>query len=67
MAGMLVQRLEVNGERVVGAEPLLADFNERIRDVEAGPDGFLYLLTDNPEGRLLRIRPKSADSASPAE
>lgn len=67
MAGMLVQRLEVNGERVVGAEPLLADFNERIRDVEAGPDGFLYLLTDNPEGRLLRIRPKTADSASPAE
>ena len=58
LAGMLLQRLEINGARVVGAETLLADFGERIRDVAAGPDGFLYLLTDNPEGRLLRLRPK---------
>ncbi len=58
LAGMLVQRLEVNGTRVLGAEPLLADFGERIRDVATGPDGYIYLLTDNPEGRLLRIRPK---------
>jgi glucose/arabinose dehydrogenase len=57
LAGMLVQRLEINGTRVVGAEPLLADFGERIRDVAAGPDGYIYLLTDHPEGRLLRIRP----------
>jgi glucose/arabinose dehydrogenase len=59
LAGMLVQRLEINGTRVVGAEPLLADFGERIREIAAGPDGYLYLLTDNAEGRLLRIRPKT--------
>ena len=59
LAGMLLQRLEINGERVVGSEALLTDFGERIRDVQTGPDGFLYLLTDNPEGRLLRIRPAS--------
>jgi glucose/arabinose dehydrogenase len=31
--------------------------NERVRDVEQGPDGYLYLLTDEKNGRLLRIEP----------
>jgi glucose/arabinose dehydrogenase len=34
---------------------VLGDLGERIRDVRAGPDGALWLLTDNPEGRVLRI------------
>ena len=36
---------------------LLADFNERIRSVETGPDGFLYAITDSSNGKIIRIRP----------
>jgi glucose/arabinose dehydrogenase len=38
-------------------ESLLTDLHQRIRDVRQGPDGFLYLLTDEKEGALLRIEP----------
>ena len=38
-------------------ESLLTDFRQRIRDVRQGPDGLLYLLTDEKEGALLRIEP----------
>jgi glucose/arabinose dehydrogenase len=43
---------------VVGEERLLSDLGERIRDVRQGPDGALYVLTDSPNGRVLRIRAK---------
>ncbi|MCZ8251761.1 MAG: PQQ-dependent sugar dehydrogenase [Hylemonella sp.] len=36
---------------------LLPDLGERVRDVRQGPDGYIYLLTDHPEGRLLRLDP----------
>ena len=49
-------RLVLDGERVVGEEQLLADRNQRIRDVRQGPDGAIYLLTG--DGALLRIVPK---------
>lgn len=55
---MLV-RMTLDGEKVVGEERLLKELNERIRDVRQGPDGFLYLLTDNANGRILRVRPAS--------
>ena len=53
-------RLTINGERVVDEERLLTDLEprERIRDVVQGPDGALYLLTDNPQGRVLKLVPK---------
>ena len=35
----------------------LPDLGERIRDVENGPDGFLYILTDSADGRLIRLEP----------
>ncbi|MBV9400996.1 MAG: PQQ-dependent sugar dehydrogenase [Bryobacterales bacterium] len=38
-------------------ESLLTDFRQRIRDVRQGPDGLLYLLTDEKEGAVLRIEP----------
>jgi glucose/arabinose dehydrogenase len=41
----------------VGQEPLLAELHQRIRDVRQGPDGFLYLLTDENPGALLKIEP----------
>ena len=51
-------RLSIDGERVTGEERLLRDVSERIRDVVQGPDGALYLLTDNIRGRILKIVPK---------
>ncbi len=53
----LLSRLELNGNRVVREERLLADLGERVRDVRQGPDGLLYLLTDESDGRLLRLAP----------
>jgi glucose/arabinose dehydrogenase len=44
--------------KVTGEERLLQDQKERIRDVNQGPDGALYLLTDNAKGRLLKVVPK---------
>ena len=41
----------------VKQERLLAGLEERIRDVREGPDGYLYIATDNADGRILRIEP----------
>jgi len=51
----LLSRLVLDGEKVVKEERLFKAFRERIRDVRQGPDGYLYMLTDSDEGRLLRI------------
>ncbi len=53
----LLVRLELEGNRVVGEERMLQGEYGRIRDVVQGPDGYLYLLTDEQEGRLLRLTP----------
>ena len=55
---MLV-RLVLKGEKVVTEERLLKGVLGRIRDVRAGPDGFLYLLTDERNGMLVRLEPAS--------
>jgi glucose/arabinose dehydrogenase len=52
-------RLTLDGEKVIGEERLLTDLKERIRDVIVGPDGALYLATDNVKGRVLKIVPKT--------
>jgi aldose sugar dehydrogenase len=54
----LLSRLELKGDKVVKEERLLQALRERIRDVRQGPDGALYLLTDNGDGRILRVSPK---------
>ena len=54
-----LSRLELKGERVVKEERLLQNLRERIRDVRQGPDGLLYVLTDEPNGALLKIEPAS--------
>jgi glucose/arabinose dehydrogenase len=51
----LLSRLELKGGTVVKEERLLQGLDERIRDVRQGPDGALYLLTDNDAGRILRL------------
>jgi glucose/arabinose dehydrogenase len=57
LAGQHVSRLTLEGNRVTGEERMLRDLGERIRDVRQGPDGFVYLLTDRANGRLLRVKP----------
>jgi glucose/arabinose dehydrogenase len=57
-------RLALQGDRVVGEEALLLNLRERIRDVRQGPDGALYVLTDNDAGRILKLVPASG-CASP--
>jgi aldose sugar dehydrogenase len=57
LAGQMLVRLEVNGDKVGNEERLLGGLGERIRDVREGPDGGLYLLTDNSKGRILRVAP----------
>ena len=57
LSAELLVRLEVTGGRVAVEERMLEDLEERIRDVRQGPDGLIYLLTDHPEGMLLRLEP----------
>jgi len=53
---MLV-RLKLDGEKVIREERMLKDVLGRIRDVRSGPDGYLYLLTDESNGVLARLEP----------
>ena len=46
------------GDRVVGEEHLLGDRKQRLRDVRQGPDGALYVVTDQPKGELWKITPR---------
>jgi glucose/arabinose dehydrogenase len=57
LSGKMLVRLSLNGNTVTGEERLLQNLYERIRDVRQGPDGALWLLTDNPAGRILRVSP----------
>jgi len=54
-------RLTLDGEKIAGEERLLQELQpqrERIRDVRQGPEGALYLLTDNAKGRVLKLVPR---------
>ena len=57
LRGQALVRITLDGNKVVAQERLLQSLNERIRDVRQGPDGFLYLLTDNADARVLRVLP----------
>jgi glucose/arabinose dehydrogenase/cytochrome c2 len=52
-----VERVRIRDGRVVLQERLLQELDERIRDIKQGADGYLYVLTDHPRGRLLRLQP----------
>jgi len=52
-------RITFNKGRPIQREPILAELKQRIRDVRQGPDGLLYVLTDEPNGTLLKIEPAS--------
>lgn len=53
-------RLELDGDRIVHEERLLSDRAERIRDVREGPNGAIYVLVDEQNGKLLRLQPRQA-------
>ena len=53
----LLVRLELENGRVTHEERLLEGELGRIRDVRSGPDGYIYLLTDEPDGELVRLEP----------
>jgi glucose/arabinose dehydrogenase len=58
LAGQALHRLVLEGETVVAEEVLLKDRGERIRDVRMGPDGAVWLLTDEADGAVLRLTPE---------
>ena len=47
LRGQMLDRVTLAGKRVISEEPLLVDLHERIRDVRMGPEGAVYVLTDN--------------------
>jgi glucose/arabinose dehydrogenase len=51
-------RLVIDNARVTGEEHLLVDRKQRVRDVKQGPDGFLYIVTDQKNGELWRVAPR---------
>jgi glucose/arabinose dehydrogenase len=53
-----VRRLTLDARAVVDEESLFAELGERIRNVRAGPDGRLYLLTDEEQGKVVRVEPR---------
>jgi glucose/arabinose dehydrogenase len=57
LRGQSVIRVRLDGERFVEDEFMLQGSLPRVRDVRVGPDGYVYLLTDLPNGSLLRLEP----------
>ena len=58
LASQRLVRLVIERDRVVGEEHLLAERGKRVRDVRQGPDGALYVVTDESDGELLKITPR---------
>lgn len=56
LVGQSLVRLDIQERRVLREVRLLRNFLGRIRDVRLGPEGWLYLITDNPQGGLFRVQ-----------
>lgn len=52
-----IARLTFEGDKLVNEERLLGEIGERIREVEQGPDGALYVMTDGPKGEIWKVVP----------
>lgn len=55
LAGRQVRRLELSGNQVISETRVEGAVGDRIREIEIGPDGAIYLLTDDQDGQVLRI------------
>lgn len=58
LVNMEVRRLTLRDGAIVGEEALFGELGERIRNVRVSPDGYLYILTDSPAGRVVRVEPR---------
>ena len=58
MGAMALVRLTLENDRVTGEEHLLTDRKQRVRDVRQGPDGALYIVTDQENGQLWKVAPR---------
>ena len=52
-----LNRIVLDGRKVIREDKLLTELNQRIRDVRQGPDGLIYVLTDASNGQLIRLLP----------
>ena len=67
MRGMVLQRIVLNAKGLPTVrEALLTELKQRIRDVRQGPDGLLYVLTDETHGALLRLEPLDDQAPTPS-
>jgi glucose/arabinose dehydrogenase len=57
LAERTLRRLSISDNQVTNQEVMLKERNERLRDVRTGSDGFIYILTDSSNGKLLRLKP----------
>ena len=57
LAERSLRRVELDGINIRSQELVELDLDERLRDVRVSPDGHIYLLTDSPDGRVLRLMP----------
>jgi aldose sugar dehydrogenase len=62
LASTALVRLELEGEKVTAEERLLKDLGLRIRDVVEGPDGAIFIITDEGNGEILKLAPTSGAS-----
>jgi glucose/arabinose dehydrogenase len=59
LAAKQVARLDLDAAgKVTGETRLFAELGQRIRDIRIGPDGAVYLLTDEDDGKVLKVTPK---------
>ena len=62
MRGTVFQRIVLNAKGLpITRESMLTDLRQRIRDVRQGPDGLIYLLTDENHGAILKLEPLTPD------
>jgi glucose/arabinose dehydrogenase len=59
----MIVRLDVEGDRITSEERLFEGTFGRVRDIRTGPDGALWVLTDESDGALIRIRPEQTTGA----
>ena len=58
LAGQHIRRLDMDNGKVIGQETLLSDMQTRFRNIATAPDGSIWVLTDEPDGKIIKITPQ---------